>query len=263
MERERERDHCSIPQATWPKIFESPLARLPGCPPFTHLKGRQNRILRARPRLFATVVIANKKWLWFSKQWFGQMIIHPSLLPSKLWGSCCSHIFCIGQETSQTEPLPKVMDFNKSKTSGGQSNWCSNVCRTLMKKARPWHLFRHFSTKRYFSQRHLLSLLLDRISGSHGGGTWTSASLLGESSCEAFRQRFMSAECGELTPLRKIILQLQTWTGLYRNLWPPAPALLLRFVRPGHTMLPWCWQTIILFITGQLVVQPPSWNIAD
>ena len=163
--RQRERDHCSIFQATWPKVFESPLALLPDRPPFTDLKGRQNSILRARPRLFATVVIANKKWRWFSKQWFGQMIIHPSLLPSKLWGSCCSHIFCIGQETSQTEPLPKVMDFNKSKTSGGQSNWCSNVCRTLMKKARPWHLFRHFSTKRYFSQRHLLSLLLDRISG--------------------------------------------------------------------------------------------------
>lgn len=62
------------------------------------------------------------------------IIYHPSLLPSKLWGSCCSHIFCIGQETSQTEPLPK----------GGQSI----DVQTLMKKARPWHLFRHFSTKR-------------------------------------------------------------------------------------------------------------------
>lgn len=135
--------HRSTPQANWPKIFEKLVARLPGCPPFTHLKGRQNRILGARPRLYATVVIANKKGRWFSKQCFGQMIIciiyiwiiyHPSLLPSKLWGSCCSHIFCIGQETSQTEPLPK----------GGQSI----DVQTLMKKARPWHLFRHFSTKR-------------------------------------------------------------------------------------------------------------------
>lgn len=67
--------HRSTPQANWPKIFEKLVARLPGCPPFTHLKGRQNRILGARPRLYATVVIANKKGRWFSKQCFGQMII--------------------------------------------------------------------------------------------------------------------------------------------------------------------------------------------